>query len=79
MTTLASASLSRESRSVEPTWLSHSSFVLVQVWLSHAQSVIVTLSAVLEPKILLLHCRGWVTFWLQGLKTHSFLDFTCPM
>ena len=26
--------------------------------------------AVLEPKIQLLHHRGRVTFWLQGLDTH---------
>jgi len=36
MTTLASASLSREPRSIEPTWLAHSSLVLVWVWLPHA-------------------------------------------
>ena len=42
MTTLASASLSRESRSIEPTWLAvmHSPFALVWVWLSHAHCTI---------------------------------------
>ena len=53
MTILASASLSRLSRSIEPSWLAldgdkarlaHSSFVLVWVWLQHA---IATLTAVL--------------------------------
>ena len=70
MTTLASASLSREHQEHR----AHSLLVLVWVWphsLAVICIVIVTLAAVLEPKIWLSHGRDRVTLWLQGLNTHS--------
>ena len=54
LTTLASASLSRHFRSIEPTWLPHSWFILVWVWLLHE---IATLAKVLGPKIQFSHRR----------------------
>ena len=67
MTTLASASLSRHSRSIEPTWLA---------WFGSgchmhiAQFVIATFAAVVEPKIRLSHRRDRVSPFVYKASTH---------
>ena len=69
MKTLALASLPREPRSIESTWLAYSPLVgLVWVQLSHDIVIsIATLAAVLDPA---LTSQGRVIFWLQSFNTH---------
>ena len=69
MTTLAFASLSRDSRNICRVPMVGP--LIVWLWLSHAQFVMAMFAAVLEFKIWLSHCRDRVTFWLQGLITHT--------
>ena len=50
MTTLASISLSRYSRSIEPTWLAHACGLTVWVWLSHVHCTICYSDARRSPR-----------------------------
>ena len=52
-------------RSIEPTWLAHSPFVLVWVW-SHSWSL-----ALLGPNIWFSHRRARVTLWLYTRPLHT--------
>ena len=74
-TTLASASLSRHSRSIDPTWLAHA--LTVCLWLGLAVTCTVIICTICNSdtrrsptKIRLSHRRDWAPFCLQGFNTH---------